>query len=189
MIAESLPEILNIPSHRSISLSQELYEPIVKVLKDYQIHTFEELRLALPEAILSNLGQALAILHAMDLIVVVQEDDVIDSSRESSHAMNEYIIDNSLTGTNINYLMSPVNGGAIKVSRLDQLMIYAYLHESHEKQKMVHFVWSILQKNNQRLIHEGKTLESDAENLDKMSQLVDDFLEKSMPIYQLLQLF
>lgn len=189
LIADSLPETLNIPSHRSISLFQELYEPLAKVLSDYEIHTIAELQDELPNVSLSNIGQALAILHAMEKIVIVQDETVIDSSRESSHAMNQYIVENSLTGTNINYLMSPVSGGAIKVSRLDQLMIYAYLYESHEKQEMVQFVWSILQKNNQRLIHDGKTLESDADNLEKMAQLVEGFLKKSLPIYQLLQLF
>lgn len=189
LIVDSLPETLNIPSHQPLSLSQELYQPIAKVLLDHQIHTTTDLQAALPDASLSNIGQALAILHAMDTIVIVQDPKIIESSRKSSHAINQYIIDNSLTGSSINYLMSPVSGGAIKVSRLDQIMLYAYINQSKKKDDIVQFVWAILKKNNQRLIHEGEALETEADNLQKMNSLIEEFLSKTLPIYQLLQFF
>ncbi|MHC5224989.1 methyltransferase regulatory domain-containing protein [Ignatzschineria sp. LJL83] len=183
-----LPEKLDIASYRSVTLLPGIYEPIANLLSDHHIHTFSEIEAVLPNENLENIGQALAILHAMEKIVVVQEEQIIDSSRKSCQLLNKYIIEHSLTGMEISYLVSPVSGGAVQVGRLDRLMILAYLDGCHETADIVPFVWKVLQKNNQLLMHDGETLKTEAENLEKLETLVNEFLLKTLPIYQLLQL-
>lgn len=50
------------------------------------------------------------------------------------------------------------------------------------------FTWDILEPQSQRIIKEGKPLESPQENLDELRELAKEFLEKKWPVLQNLML-
>ena len=49
------------------------------------------------------------------------------------------------------------------------------------------FAWDILEPQGQKIIKEGKPLESPRENLDELTELTKKFLEKKWPILHILK--
>ena len=92
----------------------------------------------------------------------------------------------------IGYLASPVTGGGIAMPRFDQLFLLAYQQRRQPKSiaasDLAQFAWQILSTQGQRLIREGKTLETAEANLAELTTSAEKFLNKHLSVYKALQI-
>ena len=82
------------------------------------------------------------------------------------------------------YLVSPVTSTAIPVARFEQLFLEGSSQGLATADELAEFVWAILEQQGQRLIREGKTVDSAEDNLKELALLADKFLAKKLPILQ-----
>ncbi len=188
VITRKLPETLNIPAERNIVLNQDVYTAIANLLADSQIHSFEEIRDVVPNTSFIDLSRALVLMNSVGMIALAQDTETIKKSTPSTEALNSYIINDSVTSTNIKYLVSPVSGGALDVGRISQLMILAYSKGCLNELSISKFVWQVLQKNNQLLVKDGITLKTEDKNMRRLQELSEEFLKIELPIYQSLRI-
>ncbi len=88
----------------------------------------------------------------------------------------------------LNYLASPITGGGITVPRFHQLFLLAKQPGHKQPKDWASYVWSVLALQNQRLLKEGKTLETPEDNLAELTAQATEFAEKRLPILKALQL-
>ena len=73
-------------------------------------------------------------------------------------------------------------GRAITVSRFQQLFVLAYQQNQKTTGQMAQYAWNILAAQGQRLIKEGKTLETPEDNLAELTAQAGVFQEKLLPV-------
>ena len=149
ILVKELPSTLKIYSQILVTLNQDLYTSIASIFSDYKIHSFTELCRRLPDVEFNNLSHVIVLMHASGLIALVQNSTSIEGSVSRTSDLNQYIMENSAISADINFLASPVTGGAININQIQQIMILAYNNGYENLGEIVDFTWKTLQKNNQ----------------------------------------
>ena len=86
----------------------------------------------------------------------------------------------------IQHLVSPVTGGGVGVVRFHQLFLLARISGKKTVDDWALFVWNILAAQGQKIFKDGKTLETDEENLSELRQQAVDFDNNALPILRAL---
>jgi len=82
----------------------------------------------------------------------------------------------------LGYLASPLTGGGVSVGRFQQLFLLSRMRGAAAPEEWARDAWSILSKQGQRLMKEGKALETAEENLRELEGLARSFARKQLPI-------
>ena len=91
------------------------------------------------------------------------------------------------TSADLSFVASPVTGGGHAVGRFGLLFLDAMAAGRKQTGELASHAWSILAAQGQRLIKEGKPLESQEDNLAELTRQAASFLEKQVPILRALQ--
>lgn len=184
----SVPNNIN-GSVGKITLQDAIYQPLLDALADHKIHTFAELEKSLKDRVQhGQLVSALMILCGMNCIQPAQSDTTIESSRSYCSQLNAALMKKAEGQTDLAYLASPVTGGGIDLNRIEQLFLSSVLQGKKQSSKWAQHVWTILQRHNQRLIRDGKIIETDEDNLKELTKQAETFATKRLPILQALQI-
>jgi hypothetical protein len=171
-------------------LNAAIYEPLLELLSDHQSKTLGELESALQQRgiQLAQLLQAVMVLSGAGHLAAVQEPEVAEAARRKTEKLNRHVCKLALAAGGISYLASPVTGGGVQVDRFQQI----FLHSMHEgrssSEEWAQYAWQLLSAQDQRLVKEGKTLESAEANQAELLSLARDFAEKRLPILRSLQI-
>lgn len=166
------------------TLMEEIYKPVLDVLGDYQIKTVEQI-----ETILKPLGidigkiwQAIIVLAGKDVLAPVQEEALINEIKPKTDRFNLHILKSAIYNQTVNWIASPFTGAGYKLSRFEQLFLLAYLQNDKQPAEWASFVWEILKTQNQRLIKDGKPIETTEENLNELIRQAHDFAVIQLPV-------
>lgn len=92
-----------------------------------------------------------------------------------------------LTSSNdISYLASPVTGAGVIVGRFQQLFLLA-LQQGKKTRRLGGVRRKILVAQGQKIVKEGKALETQQEHLAELTSQANDFSMKQLPILKALQ--
>jgi len=119
-----------------------------------------------------QLCEALAILVGQGSCHVAPPEKGEEQRAKRTEALNGAILQRARDSTELQFLASPVIGSAVAVDRISQLMLLA---AREKRADPVRFVWGILRSHGQKLIKDGKVLETEEESLAHLRQLVDRF--------------
>jgi len=161
-------------------LQSNVYEPIL----DHLAGGPRTLRQLLADQQIAKLGrdrihQALAILVGADHLQPALDEAGDHSRSESTKAFNAAVMNRAEFSADLNFLASPVTGGGVGVNRIEQLFLRA---RDQGRADPIQFVWSVLSGQNQRLIKDGRGLESPEENLAELRSRYDVFMTKRVPV-------
>ncbi|OOF67921.1 methyltransferase regulatory domain-containing protein [Rodentibacter caecimuris] len=178
---------LSASSHLTVGLNTDLFNPVLDILQDQKIHSVKDIVDSLKEQINEKqLFAVLAILAGKHNLSVVQPEQAIAQAQPNCNAFNRYVLEQSRSSQfGINYLASPITGGAVTVSLIQRWFLLAYL-EGITKKKWVDFAWDLLKNNGQCLTKEGQILQDDQLGREEMVNLYNEFVEKQLPYLQCL---
>jgi len=115
-----------------------------------------------------------------------QDENVSRKAKGSVDRLNAHLFEMARGGAEVNYLASPVTGGGVSVPRFQQLFLLASMHGRKQPAEWAQFAWQILVAQRRRVVKEGKTLESDEDNLAELTRQATEFAEKRLPIMKAL---
>lgn len=128
------------------------------------------------------------VLVGMGLLLAAQEEAAATKAKKRTERLNTHLMMKARSSNELNYLASPLTGGGVTVPRFHQLFLLAKQQGHKQPQDWARFVWNILAIQNQRLVKDGKTLESAEENLVELTAQANEFAEKRLPILKALQI-
>ena len=171
------------------SMAESIYTPILDTMADYKIWTLAELERAVePSQIqFGQLLQAMLVLNSQGSVAIVNEDSVIKESMKCAHKLNRFLINKARSKGDVGYLASPVTGGGIAVGRFNQLLLLGFLQGKKEPAELAETVWQILAKQGQKIVSEGKTIESPEDNLAELTRKATVFMDKTLPVLRVLK--
>ncbi len=171
------------------TMQEAVYNPILDVLASHKPLTLGQLEHALQGQNIpfGQLTQAVMILAASGTLVSVQDEALIPKAKKQTDKLNACLMDKCRSSVDINYLASPVTGGGVTVNRFQQLFLMALGQGKTLTAEWAHFTWQQLAAQGQKIVKEGKTLETPEENLAELNLQATAFATKQLPIMKALQ--
>lgn len=168
------------------ALQTAVYVPILDYLADHKARSIGQIEQAVAEHQLSfsQVAQAVFVLLGMNTLQAVQGDAQIAAARKQTDKLNLHICKMARGGSDIAYLASPETGGALSVSRMGQLFLLARAAGKKTPAEWAKFVSDIFTQQGQRIVKEGKVVETVEEELEELTRQAAIFGEKQLPIYK-----
>lgn len=172
------------------TLSEDIYVPVLEQMETYKIVSLGELEAALKSTSMSfvQLLQAILVLIGAGHVEPAQSETVIKHAHKQTTKLNRHLMRKARSSADITYLASPVTGGGIGVGRFHQLFILALQEGKNEPQAWAQYTWQILILQAQKLLREGKVIESDEDNLAELERLAIEFKDGTLPMLKALKI-
>jgi len=173
-------------------LNEEVYAPVLDRLADHQPHDLAALEasLAKDKINFAQLLQAVMVLYGGGHLSSVQDPSSNQGQTGQAAArarvLNDYLMDKARGSGEIGFLASPMTGGGVAVSRFQQLFLLARSSGKTTPEAWAQHAWEILAAQGQRLLKEGKPIESVEDNLAELKQQATSFANNQLPILQAL---
>ncbi|MQQ10239.1 methyltransferase domain-containing protein [Epibacterium sp. SM1979] len=106
----------------------------------------------------------------------------LEAREVTCRRMNEAVCKRAEDSEVIHFLASPVTGGGIQVNRFEQLFLLAMSEGRQQPQDWAELVWMILAPQGQRVLKDGRQLETPEENLMELTAQAEAFATKRLPL-------
>lgn len=136
----------------------------------------------------SQINQAMIVLTSAGHLGLVQDEIAIKNAKKNTEKLNRHLCQKSRSTSELNYLASPVTGGGIGVNRFQQLFLLCHTQGKKQPVEWAKEVWQLLSAQGQKLVKEGKALETPEENLVELTAQAQTFSDKLLPILKALQI-
>lgn len=173
-----------------VELPAELYEPLIEIFSAdlMQIKRVRELAMhpKLSGIEFPQLIECLVVLTGAGFLQPAEEPT--DTALKQCQALNRYIVQRARVSMDLRHLVSPVTGCAIGVPHMIQLFILALDNGLKNADELATHVWEFLEEVGERLMKQGKKIESDSENIAELRKMAERFLKIGLPTLQSLRI-
>jgi hypothetical protein len=170
------------------SLTEAVYGPVLDALSEHKPLTVGQIEAAVRGKVnFQQLLQALMVLTGAGHLCVVQDAAAAAKARKHADKLNACLLDKARGSNDISYLASPVTGGGVMVGRFAQLFLLALGQGKKQPREWAQYAWQVLAAQGQKLVKDGKALDTPEENLAELTSQAQAFAEKQLPILKALQ--
>ncbi len=131
--------------------------------------------------------EALMLLTAKGDAQPTQHVDTQKAARQTSATLNRFSLESARNAWELSHLASPVTGGGVIASRIEQLFLLARATGQLTPEEWARFAWGVLQEQGKRLLKDGKRIDSLEENATEMTRQALEFAEKRLPLLKVLE--
>jgi len=170
------------------NMSEAIYTPILDLLADHKIRTLGQIEQGIKGVGLAQVTQAAMVLASSGHLALAQDESVIGKVRKQTDRLNAHLCNKARGGNDIGFLASPVAGGGFAVNRFQQLFLLSASQHRKQPAEWAKHAWQILGAQGQKLVKDGKPLETAEENLAELSAQAQTFADKNLPILKALQI-
>lgn len=170
------------------TMQEAVYGPILDVLSDHQPKKIGQVEQAVKDkgVAFAQVQQAVLVLTGAGSLYAVQDEALIARAKKQCERLNAYLIDKSRGSNDLGYLASPVIAGGLTVTRFHQLFLLSRNQGRKQPAEWAQYVWSLLAMQGQKIVKEGKALETAEENLAELNAQAQVFSDKHLPILKAL---
>jgi SAM-dependent methyltransferase len=171
------------------TMSESVYAPILDLLADHRVKTLGQVEQGLKggDVNFRQIVQAFMVLTGAGHLAPAQEDATVAKARKQTERTNAHLRRKARGSNEIGYLASPVTGGGVTVDRFRQLFLSSIADGRKQPAEWAQSAWQTLAAQGQKLIKEGKPLESAEENLAELTAQAEAFAAKQLPILRAVQ--
>lgn len=169
-----------------MALDTDVFKRVLDALGDHMPRRLGDLERLLPGVAVPQLVEAVMVLVAASEVATVQPDAVVAAAKVQTDRLNLHLMVRALTGTQVEDLASPLTGGGVPLTRVEQLLLYASLDPSRKPDDLGPLVWQVLKPQNVKMLRDGKLLESEADNLAELARTSRAFVNKRLPVLRAL---
>ncbi len=172
------------------ALTEAIYAPILNLMADHKARTLAQIEQAIKDTgiTFAQLIQAVLVLCSNGTFSAVQDDEAIIKAKKHTDQLNTHLILKARSSNDITFLASPVTGGGVGVSRFNQLFVLAMQLGKRKPEELAMFVSQILDVQGQKIVKEGKPLETAEEQLAELNNQAHEFAVKQFPILKALHI-
>ncbi|MEP2986395.1 MAG: methyltransferase regulatory domain-containing protein [Sulfitobacter sp.] len=106
---------------------------------------------------------------------------------KATKAFNQAVMTRAQDSGDLQSLASPVTGGGVAVGRFQQLFLKAFLEGKKEPEGWAEAAWEVLAGQGQKIVKDGKPLETPEENVAELREQARVFADKTFPVLKSLQ--
>lgn len=172
------------------TLTETIYKPILDLLADHKVRTLEQIAKTVQDNGVSSaqLTQAMVVLAGAGHLSLAQDEQTTAKAKKQTEKLNTHLMQKVRSSNELSFLASPVTGGGVSVSRFQQLFLLARQRGHKQPADWAQFAWTVLDVQGQRLLKEGKTLDSTEDNLAELTTQANEFAAKQLSILKALHI-
>lgn len=172
------------------NMSEPVYAPILDLLADHKARSIGQIEQSVKDKgiTFAQIIQVTLVLCGVGRLVLMQDEQVISKAKKHTDKLNAYLCNKARGSNDVGYLASPVTGGGVPVNRFQQLFVLSIQQGKKQPAEWAQATWQILAAQGQKLLKEGKALETDQENLAELTAQAQTFADKQLPILKALQI-
>ncbi|WP_326538046.1 class I SAM-dependent methyltransferase [Pseudorhodoferax sp.] len=160
----------------------EVFKRLLDLLGDHVPRRLGEIERQLANVALPQLVESVLALVAAGVLASAQPDAVAAAAKVQTDRLNLHLMVRALGSAQVNDLASPLTGGGVALTRVEQLLLYAALDPSRKPEDLGRLVWQVLQPQNVKMLRDGKALETEADNLAELARVAREFVRKRLPL-------
>ncbi|MCC6665876.1 MAG: class I SAM-dependent methyltransferase [Polyangiaceae bacterium] len=170
-------------------LQESVYRPVIDALAqgNAQPKSLAELASTCSGTNFGHLVQAVTVLIGKSAVALVQPDAEIEAALPRTRALNQHLLDRARSSAENVYLASPVTSAGIFASRTEQLFLLAARSGTSKPSGWAEHAWSVLSSQGQRLMVDGKRVESEEDNRRELVRQAEAFETMRLPVLRRLQ--
>ena len=172
------------------TLTEGIYSPMLDLMADHKVRSMAQIEQAVKDSGINfaQLIQTVMVLCGNGTFSAVQEDAVVTKAKKHTDKLNTHLMLKARSSNDITYLASPVTGGGVIVGRFQQLFVLALQQGKKKPEDWAAFVAQILTAQGQKIVKEGKPIETAEEQLAEITTQANTFAAKELPILKALQI-
>ena len=165
------------------NLQETIYGPVLEALSDHRPKTIAQIEQAVQPRNVSfaQVLQVIMVLSAGGHIWLTQEESVVTKAKGQTDRLNARLMDKARAAPDISFLASPVTGGGVTVRRFEQLFLLARSQGRKQPAEWAQYLWQVLSSQSQKILKDGKTLDTPEQNLAELNEQAKSFSEKRLP--------
>lgn len=173
-----------------VQLVPEVYNPLLDVLADYKPKTIRDIEIALlpHNVVFGQVLQAIMLLSGAGHVGFAQSPTEIAAARPYTARLNSKLAIRAEHQEGVSYLASPVTGGAIPVSRIDQMFAVAWNEGENDPAKWADKVWRVLEAQGHRALKDGQPVGTAEENREMIREASVKFDATLLPLFRGLEI-
>ena len=171
------------------SMPERTYSPILDVLASHHPLSLDEIASSVKDrgVSFSAVTQAVLVLLGSGALQTAQVNESIAKEISlQTKSLNTFLCERARFHADISNLASPVTGGGVEANRFEQLFLLALANGHIKPEECAAFAWEILAAAGEKLIQEGRVLESAKANLEELRKQAAAFFTQKLPILQAL---
>lgn len=171
-------------------LQEDLFLPVLELLASnaFAPKSGDELLAGSPKQNYAQMSQVLALLIGSGHVSPTQVSTQSKQAQATSDALNASLIANAEFSSDTTFLASPLIGGAVSVTRFQQLFLKSIKGGRKTPAEWAADAWKPLAAQGQRLVMEGKTVEGVEENISALRTMAEDFSTKRLATLRALKI-
>ena len=171
-------------------LSEKVYGPVLDLMADHKIRSLGQIEQSVKDTgiTFAQLIQTVLVLCGNGTFSAVQDDTATTKAKKHTDKLNTHLMLKARSHNDLTFLASPVTGGGVAVGRFHQLFVLAMQHGKQKPEEWAEFVAQILASQGQKIVKEGKPLETAEEQLAELTTQAHDFATKQLPILKALKI-
>ena len=174
----------------NVTLQEKVYKPLIDALAEHNFAPKTVAELALHPSNqgrpLPQLIEALIILTGAGHVQPAQDSEAVKLAKPRCEALNSHLLHRARFSDDVAFLASPVIGGGVAVGRFQQLFLLARQTGKPQPEDWVQFAWEAISAQGQRLLKDGRTIETAEENLAELLVQANAFSTKRLPVLEAL---
>ncbi|WP_058615539.1 class I SAM-dependent methyltransferase [Tepidimonas taiwanensis] len=172
------------------NMSEAVYTPILDLLADHKPKSLAQIEQAVKDkgVAFAQVVQAATVLTGAGHLAPVQDEQAITRAKKQTDKLNAHLCLKARGSNDISFLASPVTGGGVAVNRFQQLFLLSMAQGKRQPAEWAQAVWQTIAAQGQKLVKEGKALETAEENIAELTQQALTFAQKQLPILKALQI-
>ena len=172
------------------NLTESIYAPVLDLMADHKVRNMAQIEQAVKEAgiTFAQLIQVVLVLCGNGTLSAVQDDDAITKAKKHTDKLNNHLMLKARSSNEISYLSSPVTGGGVIVGRFQQLFLLVLQQGKKKPEEWATFVAQILAAQGEKIVKDGKALETAEEQLAELINQANEFALKQLPVLRALHI-
>lgn len=167
------------------TLREDVYKPVWRALRsagDDAIRFPALCKLVSKDGVTrSQVAEALFVLTGRGDVAPATQSVTPHEDAAASIALNRELCRQAKYAASVNHLAAPRIGAAVKVGRVQQLILLA---QWEGKSDVEAAVWSWISAQNERLMRDGNVLETEEENIEEIRRVREDLSASLQPLLQ-----
>jgi hypothetical protein len=167
-----------------VKMHEQIYTPILDFLSDYKPHSLGEIVAVASKHDVSQaqVMEVAMVLGGTNQLALAQDAALVSRCKKRTDKLNRHLMRMARTSGDVHALASPVSGGGFILDRFQQMFAMAYSEGLRDTPEWAKFAWGFLRSQGQRILREGKRLESEEDNLAELNTLAATFKTKLLPV-------
>lgn len=166
-----------------LRLTEDSYRPMIDYLA---ADNFRPKNLLKFKAKVNVTIEVMRVLILSGHVMPCQSEATAELVKESCARLNAHLCERAKFEEAINFLASPLTGCGVNVNRFQQLFLAQYKGGVKAADKLADTVLKILTRQGQKILFNGKALDSPEKTAEHLRTLAERFLTSNLPIYKTL---